>query len=74
LYSHLKQTELPFLEKEQEGKTGPIWGLVPVGEGEYREKVKEDKCSGNIIHIIYVNGKMKHVETIPEMGERDKGE
>jgi hypothetical protein len=23
----------------QEGKTGPVWGLVPVGQGGYEEKV-----------------------------------
>jgi hypothetical protein len=28
-------------------KPGPVWGLVTVGEGGYKEKVKESKCSGN---------------------------
>jgi hypothetical protein len=30
-----------FLYKtgEQEGKTGPVWGLVPVGRGEYKERM-----------------------------------
>jgi hypothetical protein len=30
----LKQTKIPFFKNtEQEGKIGPIWGLVPVGKG-----------------------------------------
>jgi hypothetical protein len=34
LYSYLKQTEIPFFKnREQEGKTGPVWGLAPMGEG-----------------------------------------
>jgi hypothetical protein len=32
--ANLKQTKMPFLKNgEQEGKTGPVWGLVPVGGG-----------------------------------------
>jgi hypothetical protein len=32
---YLKQTEVSFFKnKGWEGKTGPAWGLVPVGSGE----------------------------------------
>jgi hypothetical protein len=38
LYSYLKQTKMPFFffskNREQKGKTGPVWELVPVGRGE----------------------------------------
>jgi hypothetical protein len=34
LYSYLKQRKmLLFKNREQEGKTGYFWGLVPVGVG-----------------------------------------
>jgi hypothetical protein len=34
LYSYLKQTKMLFFKnREQEGKTGPVWGLVPVTKG-----------------------------------------
>jgi hypothetical protein len=38
--------------------------------------VKVAECSGNIMYsyLMYKNGKMRHVETIPGMGGRDKGE
>jgi hypothetical protein len=28
-----------FKNVEQEGKTGPVWGLLPVGGGGIKEKV-----------------------------------
>jgi hypothetical protein len=28
-----------FKNGGQEGKTGPVWGLVPVGAGGYKERV-----------------------------------
>jgi hypothetical protein len=31
--------------------------------------VKEAECSGNNHVLMYKNGKMRHVETIPGMGE-----
>jgi hypothetical protein len=37
-----------FKNKGQEGKTGPVWGLLPVGEGRYKERMKEAECSENI--------------------------
>jgi hypothetical protein len=34
MYNYLKQTKISFFKnKGQEGKTGPILGLVPVGGG-----------------------------------------
>jgi hypothetical protein len=40
LYSYLKQTKMPFFKNgEQEGKIGPVWGLVSVGGGGCKEKV-----------------------------------
>jgi hypothetical protein len=35
LYDYLIQTKMSFFKnREQESKTGPVWGLVPVGGGE----------------------------------------
>jgi hypothetical protein len=67
--------KMPFLKnEEQEGKTGPVWGLGPGGG--YKERVKEGECDGNIMYsCMEENGKMRPVETISEMGgRRDKGE
>jgi hypothetical protein len=39
IYTHMnkcinnKKSLFSFKNKEQEGKTGPVWGLVPVGGG-----------------------------------------
>jgi hypothetical protein len=43
LYRYLKQTKMSFFfffykTREQEGRTGPVWGLVPVGVGRMWEK------------------------------------
>jgi hypothetical protein len=45
-----KQKCLFFKNREQEGKTGPVWRLVPVGGGGYKERTKEAECSGNILY------------------------
>jgi hypothetical protein len=38
LYSYLKQKNVIFFKNgEQENKTGPVWGLVPVGGGYIRK-------------------------------------
>jgi hypothetical protein len=41
LYSYLKQTKISFFFKnrEQESKTGPVWGFVPVRGRGYKERV-----------------------------------
>jgi hypothetical protein len=44
-----KQTK-NFFHGEQEGKTGPIWGWCQWERGEYKERVKEAECSGNILY------------------------
>jgi hypothetical protein len=52
--------------RKQEGKTDPVWGLVPVeGEG-YKERVWEHEYGANTCVHMYVKGKMSPVETIPE--------
>jgi hypothetical protein len=33
LNRYLKQTKMPFFKNGQEGKTGPVWGLILVGGG-----------------------------------------
>jgi hypothetical protein len=54
----------------QEGKTGPVWGLVPVcvyEGGDIRKgcrRVNMLKC----YVLVYENGKMRPVETILRMG------
>jgi hypothetical protein len=35
---------------KQEGKTGPVWRLVLVGGGLYKERVKEAEFSRTIIY------------------------
>jgi hypothetical protein len=35
--------------------------------GEYKERVKEAECSGNIIYLCVKNGKMRAVDTIVRM-------
>jgi hypothetical protein len=38
LYTYLKQTKMSFFKNEgQEGKTSPVWRLVPVGGGGLRK-------------------------------------
>jgi hypothetical protein len=40
LYSYPKKTKMSFFQKQRkEDKTGPVWGLVPVGGGGYKESV-----------------------------------
>jgi hypothetical protein len=48
LYSYLEQTKMSlfYKNKVQEGKTGPVWELVPVGGGRY----KEGEYGGNIMY------------------------
>jgi hypothetical protein len=41
--------------------------------GRCRERVKESGCGRNIMYS-YENGKLRLVETVPGMGEGDKGE
>jgi hypothetical protein len=51
-----------FLNKnrEQEGKTGPVWGLVPVGRERIQGKGSEGEYHGNIHICIWKNEKKIH--------------
>jgi hypothetical protein len=50
MYNYLKQTKVSFFKtREQEGKTGPVWGLVRVGRGGYKERVMEGEYGRNIM-------------------------
>jgi hypothetical protein len=42
-------TLLFFKNREQEGKTGPVWGLVPVGGGKHKERVYKGEYGRNIM-------------------------
>jgi hypothetical protein len=45
------QTKISFKKNgEQEGKTGPVWRLAPVGGGGYKERVQEGEYDGNIMY------------------------
>jgi hypothetical protein len=47
-YSYFKQTKCLFFKNErQEGKTGPVWPLVPMGGRGYKERMKEGEYGGN---------------------------
>jgi hypothetical protein len=74
LYSYLMQTKISFKKNgEQEGKTGPVWRLAPVGGGGYKERCRRVNMV-EYYALMYENGKMRSVETIPGMGDGDKGE
>jgi hypothetical protein len=48
VYNYLKQKKV-FFSKTEEGrevKTGPIWGLVPVG---FWEDIRKGEYDGNVI-------------------------
>jgi hypothetical protein len=60
---------------EQEGKTGPVWRLAPVGGGWVIKKGCRRVNVVEILALMYENEKMRPAETIPGMGgEGDKGE
>jgi hypothetical protein len=44
-----------FKNKRQEGKTGPVWGFVPMTGRGYRDGVKE----GNMVEILCTHVKME---------------
>jgi hypothetical protein len=64
-----------YKKGEQESKTGPVWEVGSSGNGEEIRKGCERE---NMVEIfcthIYVNGKMRPVETIPGIGKANKGE
>jgi hypothetical protein len=59
----------------QEGKRGPVWGLIAVGGGRYKERVKEGEYSGNTVVILCTYVWNWKNETISEVSiGTDKGE
>jgi hypothetical protein len=52
LYSYLKQTKmsLSYKNREQEGKTGPVWGVGMSRGGRYKERVWEGEYGRNIMY------------------------
>jgi hypothetical protein len=57
-----------FKNREQVGKSGPVWALVPVGEG---RNIRKGCGKVNMVEyyvLMYENGKMRPVETLPGMG------
>jgi hypothetical protein len=53
---------------EWEGKTGPVWGLVPVEGEDIRKRCRRIKV-WKYCALLYENGKVRPVETIPGRGE-----
>jgi hypothetical protein len=53
-----------FQNREQEGKTGPVWALVPMGR---REDISKGCRRVNVVEILctYENEKMRPVKTFP---------
>jgi hypothetical protein len=60
-----------FKNGEQEDKTSPVWGLAPAWGRGCKERVWEVNMV-EYYALMYENGKMRPVETIPGMGERIK--
>jgi hypothetical protein len=57
-----------FKNGEEEGKTGPVWELAPVGGG---QDIKKGCRRVNMVEyyaLMNENGKMRPVETIPGIG------
>jgi hypothetical protein len=51
MYSYPKQIKMTVFQKWRTGRQIRFsLGLVPVGGGGYKEKVKEDECGGNLIY------------------------
>jgi hypothetical protein len=58
-----------FRNGEQEGKTGPVWGLAP--ECVMRQKERVWRVNMVEIYVLMCeNGKLRNAETILRMGER----
>jgi hypothetical protein len=64
----LNKQKCHFSKTGQEGKTGPIWGWLHRGG----EDVRKGCGRVNLVEyyaLMYENGKMRPVETVPGMGE-----
>jgi hypothetical protein len=65
LYNYLTQTKMPFDKiRKQEGKTGPVWRLVPVGKGRIQGKGVGWWIWLKYYVLMYENRKMRSVEAI----------
>jgi hypothetical protein len=53
---------------EQGQNRSYLWGWYQWEGGGYKERVKEGEYGTNTVHTC-VNGKMRPVETVPEMGK-----
>jgi hypothetical protein len=68
--NYLKHTKLLFFKnREQEDKTGPAWVFGSSGKGEDIKKGYRRMKMVKYYVLMYENGKMRLVETIPGMGE-----
>jgi hypothetical protein len=68
LYSYLKQTKIPFFKNRgREGKTSAAWELVSVS-GEDIRKGYSRVSLVELYVLMYENGKMRPVETVPGIG------
>jgi hypothetical protein len=54
-----------FKNREQEGKIGPVWGLVPVGGDTMSGEGIGGRIWRKYCAHMYINGKMRTAETIP---------
>jgi hypothetical protein len=61
-----------FKTGEQEGKTGPIWGLAPVGGGGYKERCRRVNMV-EYYALMNENGKMRPAEMGEGIKENDGG-
>jgi hypothetical protein len=63
---------MPFFKNgEQEGKTGPVWGLrqeTRQERWEYKEKVKKAECSRNIMYSCMKMEKWDLLKLVQEWG------
>jgi hypothetical protein len=76
LYSYVKQTKMSFFWKngEQEGKTGTMCGVIPVGGAGYKERVWEGEYGTNIVYTCMNLEKWDLLELFQEQDVGDKEE
>jgi hypothetical protein len=72
--SILSKQKYHFLNtnREQEGRTGPVWGLGTTGSQEDMGRRCKRIHMLQILCNMYVNGKMISVETIQQWGDKGK--
>jgi hypothetical protein len=73
-YTLIIQREMSFFFfykiREQECRTGPLWGIGISGRGRREEKGRGGEYGANTVHtfVNFVNGKVIPVDTIPVTG------